>query len=132
MAKIIQMKDSDGLIYPISNVYSTDEKVIGKWIDGKTLYRKVIKFVAELDKNYFAVYTGDANLVKNIDSIAKFDTFVEVDTVIVSIPNTYSFEFRTYIQRSYGGIGIEGTSSNSDMINGRNVTMILEYTKTTD
>lgn len=42
MAKIIQMKDSEGLIYPISNVYSTEEKEIGIWIDGKPLYRRTI------------------------------------------------------------------------------------------
>lgn len=26
------------------NIYSTKEQVVGKWIDGKTLYRKVINF----------------------------------------------------------------------------------------
>lgn len=33
------------------NVYSTEEKVIGEWIDGKPLYRKVIELASELTIN---------------------------------------------------------------------------------
>ena len=41
---------------PNPNVYSTEEKVIGEWIDGKPLYRKVIELASELtiDANSWA------------------------------------------------------------------------------
>lgn len=44
------------------DVYSTEEKRIGTWIDGKPLYRKVASFTT-LGKNVEgAVYTFDANM----------------------------------------------------------------------
>lgn len=44
--KIVQLKDKGDNLYPIGvggyDVYSTSETVIGKWIDGRPIYRKVI------------------------------------------------------------------------------------------
>lgn len=43
MAKLIQLKDKDGYVYPINEVYSTTEQKIGTY-EGKILYRKVIRY----------------------------------------------------------------------------------------
>lgn len=46
--KIVQLKDKGDNLYPIGvggyNVYSTSEAVIGKWINGKPIYRRVFQF----------------------------------------------------------------------------------------
>lgn len=43
MGKIIELKDSNKEKYYLPNVpYSIEERVIGEWIDGKPIYRKVI------------------------------------------------------------------------------------------
>ena len=34
-----------------NNVYSTDETVVGKWIDGKTIYRKIFNYSGEMVLN---------------------------------------------------------------------------------
>ncbi len=39
MGRTVKMQDDT---YIANDLYSTDERIIGKWIDGKTLYRKVI------------------------------------------------------------------------------------------
>lgn len=33
-------------------IYSTDERKIGKWIDGKPLYQKVITNLGQIDSNH--------------------------------------------------------------------------------
>ena len=48
--------------------YSTEEQAIGTWIDGSTLYRKVIEFGTLPNKNLKTVEHG----VTNLDFITKF------------------------------------------------------------
>ena len=40
--------------------YSTEEQVIGTWIDGKPLYRKTIKFIGDI--------TNETSIKHNIDN----------------------------------------------------------------
>ena len=48
------------------NAYSTEEKVIGKWIDGKPLYRKTIEgTVSKTDENIII------GTIPNIETVAK-------------------------------------------------------------
>ena len=42
--------------------YSTSEKEIGKWIDGKTLYRKIITYTTVGGYNYISI--GNINIIK--------------------------------------------------------------------
>lgn len=50
-ASDIAVKDNNGKAKTLDNYldtineYSTDEKIIGKWIDGKPIYRKVINSI---------------------------------------------------------------------------------------
>lgn len=43
------------------NVYSTDEQIIGKWIDGKSLYQKVVKTTLASSENPSVIYSLDTN-----------------------------------------------------------------------
>ena len=100
--------------------YSTNEKVIGKWIDGKPLYRKVY---TQASKN-------------NIDlSSLNFD-FIELEYthIIVGTASTY---IRTPYFRNntdYFDVVLTNTSLSIETNNAsvRNWTVIIKYTKTTD
>lgn len=82
--KIVQLKDKGDNLYPIGvggyNVYSTSETVIGKWIDGKPIYAKVINCGAGPNNTAKSVSTGltYANV-----------TFVSLNGMVVG--SSYSF-----------------------------------------
>ena len=114
--------------------YSLEEQVIGTWVDGKPLYRLVIKYIANPDNNYYAVMNNGvvSTIIMGIESIARLDTFIENGTVMVPLPSNGDYECRVYIQRSYGGFGVIATASSVENFKEKQITAILEYTKTTD
>ena len=103
--------------------YSTSEKRIGKWIDGKPIYRKVLS--ATLPST-----TGGsvANLTSlNIDSLVRIESFT---TIGARLPNNY----KDASNNGYS-LYVNGTSLLAQLtsaVYGRSVNVILEYTKTTD
>lgn len=109
--------------------YSTTEQAIGKWIDGKTIYRKVYDLTCTLDSNYYYTYTGDAATIMNIDSLIKYDAYIKYGTVVFKIPNSKSYNCMQYIQRSYGGIALACDTTIGSAFNNNPLTIILEYTK---
>lgn len=75
-ASEIAIKDSDNNVYTLDNylnnreTYSTSEQVIGTWIDGKPIYRKVINSVLNgtyIESGYRFTWINDG--VNNIDTI---------------------------------------------------------------
>lgn len=111
------------------NVYSTEEQVVGKWIDGKPLYRKVLNNISVEGKTATAPkYTYINNLPNSIDKIfIKYATvlvntnnlllpFISTDGGIIKINNITTEQIMITNETTYSGIG----------------TLILEYTKTTD
>ena len=109
--------------------YSTTEQAIGTWINGKTIYRKVYELTISTDTGGYYVYTGDSATVINIDTLLRFDYFVTNGTLVYSAPNTKDKNVTTYLQRSYGGIGLFCDASVSSMFNGKSAIVVLEYTK---
>ena len=104
--------------------YSVEETVIGTWIDGKPIYRKVIK-VASWNNDA----TFDTGLGGQIDAVIRF-----TGEVTESGGNSYSWPYvssnyylTAYINKNTGVFTRVG-SLNS--INDGSI--ILEYTKTTD
>lgn len=117
------------------SVYSTNEQIIGTWIDGKSLYRKVIqdtmptttdgtmakKDVDISSLNYDFIYLRNA-FCFGISSGTKFNLplnmqrFDDLSKVMIASIYGNSIELRTN-KASYGGLSIY---------------IILEYTKTTD
>lgn len=107
-------------------VYSTEEQRIGTWIDGKPLYRKV-----------YTGTTGASGEVKNIGVILNLDNLINLFGILkTSSKNFVSLSF------SQGGyyttLGINADTnmvyvlSNSQTHLNSPVTVIAEYTKTTD
>lgn len=119
------------------NTYSTTEQVIGTWIDGKPIYRKVITYTLAIDNGGYGTYTGASATVAAIDSLVDFRFYVYNGTLVEYVPNgsTMSSDERLcgcYLQRSYGGIGFQTTSASKSKYNGKDAQVILEYTKTSD
>ena len=120
-----------------ANEYSTTETVIGTWIDGKPLYRKVIE-VTSIDsaKNNYDVAISISNLneIVNIGGTIKLsgmDTYKPITTIYTdsssAVGSIYSFSVyaitNSYISLSYGSWWKEMFDK---------AYIILEYTKTTD
>lgn len=111
---------------PYTNNYSTGEIVVGRWIDGKPLYRKVINF-GNLPNNT----TGTvAHNISNYDDVIKLYGVAKYDTFRFPIPQATN-------QSSQGTIGMwlgASTISIRTTTNMSNYTayVVVEYTKTTD
>ena len=108
--------------------YSTEEKVVGKWIDGKPIYEKVIKQT---------IIINSQNVSFNID-IPKFDFIIYyVDMVRDNTNEHFHLNFNQY-NSDYGLGGFVNYVNNStinfrvgSLIVGRtyHLTMIFRYTK---
>ena len=113
------------------STYSTDEQVIGKWIDGKTLYRKVVVY-------------------KNSDRIGAYDTITNIE-ILHKISNlnqcvnaslfTDLYRFPIFyglntVEKAAGITSVDNTKINLRIINDtwgpKTWYITLEYTKTTD
>lgn len=121
---------------PFQNVegqdyYSLNEIKIGTYVDAKPIYRKVYTGTTSTITNGYFTLT-DAEL-KNISSLIRFDYYVKDGTVFVPLPNVGDRIAVTYIQTSYGGLGLRVLdSSYYSSFSEKPYTIILEYTKTTD
>lgn len=113
-------------------VYSTSEIIIGTWIDGRPIYRKVYTgTTATITSGGYSTFT-DSNLM-TMDDLIRFHYSIKDGTNRIVIPNVGDRIASTYIQTSYGGVGmiVQNSSYYSNFSN-KPFTIILEYTKTTD
>ena len=116
-------------------VYSTNETIVGTWIDGKPLYRKVVDLncpTCTRDGVYVDVSTDVSSL--NIDYImfkninvfcTSYNCFMSYDRIDVAV-NTGASVWYDITNKNIG------VRSNSTTYNGGSITAIIEYTKTTD
>ena len=130
----IKVKDSNGnwTVSPIihkDSVYSTTEQIIGQWIDGKPIYRKVVDFG----------YLPNATSKTVAHGISNFDMLTSVQAIATqSAAWGFSIPF-------IGGSNISTGNSVTVWLDGTNVLInsnndrsslycyvIIEYTKTTD
>ena len=119
--------------YIANDLYSTNEKIVGKWINGKPLYRKVIAITTPTvaTEGTFPTNKWIATRLTNIDTIYIKNAFIVADNIKYNIP---------YITKSGGRLGIIINSTNDGMevitnttiFSNKNGYAILEYTKTTD
>lgn len=103
------------------NKYSTTEEVVGTWIDGKPLYRKVIKTIISDG----GIVLSDANCI-----LVRYEWYAPVDGIkLLKLPAPNAGNAALW-QLDNGNIvfNIPGSSS----VNGKLATCIIEYTKTTD
>lgn len=107
--------------------YSTEEQVIGKWINGKLLYRKVLN-VGNVTEQKTYITHNIANLGKLVNL---YGTCNRNDNVQQTIPANYT-NWEIYL---YDVSSIEVTiyfSANQWNKNPYDIVIVMEYTKTTD
>lgn len=119
------VEDGDGVALVDSNIYSKEETVVGRWIDGRPLYRRVIETTTPSDVGSPIIVSEN---IENILSMQKLYGIIQLDpNIFVSIPAmTVSLNFRNFE-------GIVITLSN-EVTSYRSKPCIItaEYTKTTD
>lgn len=113
-----------------NSTYSTTEQAVGTWIDGKTIYRKVINFGALPN----ATKKDVAHNISNLEQFTKVEGIAtrQDDTKFTQpLPLVYK-EIESNYNSSLGvdiqTVSIQ-TGEDRSMFNGY---VILEYTKTTD
>lgn len=100
-----------------SSTYSTDEIEIGKWIDGKPFYRKVITLSDLRTDTYIQIEVASNALIKTYEGYIQRANGASLDALSMSVRSSKKIEYR-----------IDGTYSSK--LTGAYV--IVYYTKTTD
>lgn len=104
------------------NVYSTEEKIVGTWIDGKPIYRKVVTGLGNTYDNWNVILL-DANvhadkvIYCNMVSNTKTGNEGSVSTSVLTL------------MYADGTVHVKNLVSNTDS---NKVVYVVEYTKTTD
>lgn len=82
----------DGIIYSGSepHIYSTDEQIVGTWIDGSTLYEKTI-----INSNITYVKVGNVYEVTTDVSFSGIDEIVYLMPMALSSTSSRTFGART-------------------------------------
>ncbi len=108
------------------HIYSTEEQVIGTWINGKPLYRKVIEGISINDNTATIIPTNIANAkIVSINGVIKANT----DSDFYAVPYIVEEKY-LYVNTCDNGTNLRIRTN--DEWEGFSLTVILEYTKTTD
>lgn len=121
------------ICYPMGGVeYSTTERVVAKWIDGKPIYRRVFEYNTAITYSHSPIMIT-VGTIANLDSIVTLRGYdytnnaviprcVVLDTITVTC-DIYIVENNAIILRLYRSDGNQTISK---------LRIIAEYTKTTD
>lgn len=116
------------------DMYSTDEKMIGQWIDGKPIYQKTI--TGTIPNGQFTDdVTGWLDLGINISNIDKFLNIAGYiyDTVFPTVWDTdNSHTYFCRVISDHANAGRFGIQCNRASFNEKNYSVTIQYTKTTD
>ena len=123
--------DSNEALKNLNN-YSTNEIRIGTWINGKPLYRKVIKNNNQECQNGTYIQTN----------ITNFEDIINIYGLYNSVGNEVSIPINSYVAsnnyfrlafhnvgESIGLLEVQSSNTSSSV---RKVIIVIEYTKTTD
>ena len=115
----------------MKDIYSTEEQVIGKWIDGKPLYRKVINAKPTISNSSYQTISIKHN-ISDLKNVYKCNAFLHN----TGNTQTYILPVETSATQAIGISEINSTNiimySKNDTWSGWIAEIILEYTKTTD
>ena len=111
--------------YSADSVYSTDEMIIGRWIDGKPLYRKVIQ--GNITSKNQILFVVNEN-VKTMVSIYGYDSPDGIYYFPFNYTQSGSTQKAIFYKKDTDTIEFRSDSYNP----GEVFVVILEYTKTTD
>lgn len=110
--------------------YSTDEQIIGKWIDGKTLYRKTFVFTGitatSANVSFSSLNTSETVM---IDSSHSYVSTSGNFSLPVNMYHTSTDYIRAYVHNRDKNLFIE---FGSVYTMSKNIYVTLKYTKTTD
>ena len=127
--------------FDVSNLYSTEEKMIGQWIDGKPLYQKTIQTTFGAVNTFKYVDIG-----ASIESVADLQAFCNFNGAAMRVDTGIKDAVITSTQTNYEGSKVY-IGTNTDANNRKNqiilvtnvsiwanqpVYVIMRYTKTTD
>ena len=128
LTTINNLPDASSSSGGFSNVYSTEETVIGTWIDGKPLYRKVviIENIGNAGNLEIPYNIPDSELVW-VDESASFAKQWH-ETIPASSTYGGDLWIRAWVNMNYKHIRLR-TPANLD---GYSAYITLAYTKTTD
>lgn len=125
--------DMDDVVTPLPSVmsrrfkYSTEEQVIGEWIDGKPVYQKTVDCGTLPNSTNKSVNHN----ISNIDKIINYNGIAyNNDGLVFHIPNTSTVNIKYGIE-TYVDKNIIYIVCGSDR-SGYNAIYTLQYTKTTD
>lgn len=119
--KVIGIRDKVPDAEKNFNKYSTTEEVVGTWIDGKPLYRKVVQTIISDG----GIVLSDANCI-----LVRYEWYAPTKSIkLLKLPSPNTGNAALW-QLNNGNIVFNIPSSSE--INGKLATCILEYTKTTD
>lgn len=107
------------------SVYSTNELVIGKWIDGKPLYRKVLSFGALPNNSTKSV----AHNVSNLKRIVKLEGFAGSSQNLggITLPHATATPIALYADTTNVNV-----KTSSDATAYTKTYIYIYYTKSTD
>ena len=126
------------------SIYSTNEQVVGKWINGKPIYRKCFKNVAFSN---LKVESGRCTMstkidIDNIDKIISIHgethtaigTDYDLTSIFPSVNIAYdrSIQFCSYVMIANSNYMIYIAGNNGFIQGNCYIDYIVEYTKTTD
>lgn len=124
-----------------SDIYSTTEKIVGTWVDGKPLYQKTIV-------DTMPIYSSGNEVIKKIAVGANVDTFVNINYIAYSggsyIKDTQAFSINKTMD-NFKAVRIFGNTNNAssdknticiglmwNTVSGAPIYITVQYTKTTD
>lgn len=113
--------------------YSTSEKVVGKWIDGKTIYQKTITGTLDFTTTAYSVAFAVANLSKVIDIKAAITSgnFSTLPAVWIQSVDGQAATCFARVFYDYANSVIKFTCSSEATFHNRNFAVTIQYTKTT-
>jgi hypothetical protein len=132
------------IVRRIGQNYSTNEQVIGKWINGKPIYQKTLAFTLDND----GYYNNDTDFTE-VDQMLDFKGFVNAnyggdnatvainsDFRFVSNANAFNNLMAYFVKESTEETGLvivgnKGTSGDFTFAN-KSGYITVQYTKTTD
>lgn len=106
------------------DVYSTEERVVGTWIDGKPLYQKTL-FIDNPTTDWSLQSYGISNLSKVINVVNKMYLMNTGNTAVLEWYRSTT----DYLQSFYNNLGYRISIAGATI---NNVTFTIQYTKATD
>lgn len=132
------LKFADGILQVDNNSghnYSTDEQVVGTWIDGKPVYEKTVQYIGNISPNG----TSFPHNILNVDK------FISLDSLLYSEDYSRTYMGNSYIYHDVNSVNIDikvTVEAENIKINRSSVPeasdvpyfsyITLQYTKTTD